>query len=437
MTDTPAPTHATSTRTKATVLVLLTMVSTLNFLDRQIVNILAEPIKHDLHLTDGQLGIITGLSFALFYSILGIPIARLADRSHRPAIIAAALFVWSASTAACGLAASFSMLLLARVGVAAGEAGATPPSHSLLSDYTVPTNRASALAIFSLGTPIGSLIGLAAGGLIADTFGWRWAFFLAAAPGILLAPVILFAIREPRRVAVDRPDVPAPPSLGEAVRELRNKPSFWWLAGAAATAAMVTTGHAAFYGSYFLRQHSAALADLLPHLGAVSSVGLILGVVTGVSGIVGTLLGGYITDAAVKRNGRNYCRVPMIAMLVGAPAYASVLVFSDVRLAIVALILPSLCQGALLGATFAAVQTIVSPQVRATATAVLFFMINLIGLGFGPLLIGMLSDWYGASTDVATGLRWAMLTVAPITLVSAFCYWRADRWIGNDVHVTA
>jgi MFS family permease len=158
-------------------------------------------------------------------------------------------------------------------------------------------------------------------------------------------------------------------------------------------------------------------------------------VVTGVSGIVGTLLGGYVTDAAVKRDGRNYCRVPVIAMLVGAPAYASVLLFDDVRPAIVALILPSICQGALLGATFAAVQTIVSPRVRATATAVLFFMINLIGLGLGPLVIGILSDWYGATTDVATGLRWAMLTVAPITLISAFCYWRADRRICNDVHV--
>jgi MFS family permease len=188
--ESSAATGAPTARTKTIVLVLLTIVSTLNFLDRQIVNILAEPIKHDLKLNDGQLGIITGLSFALFYSILGIPIARMADRSHRPAIIATALFVWSAATAACGLAASFATLLLARVGVAAGEAGATPPSHSLLSDFTVPANRASALAIFSLGTPIGSLIGLAAGGLISDALGWRWAFFLAAAPGILLAPVI-------------------------------------------------------------------------------------------------------------------------------------------------------------------------------------------------------------------------------------------------------
>lgn len=433
MTGTVTSMSDDTARAKRIVLVLLTIVSTLNFLDRHIVNILVEPIKHDLKLSDGQLGIITGLSFALFYSILGIPIARVADRSHRPAIIAAALFVWSASTAACGFAGSFFGLLLARTGVAAGEAGATPPSHSLISDYTTPANRASAVATFSLGTPLGALIGLAAGGLIADAWGWRWAFFLAAAPGLLLAPIILLAIREPRRARTALANAAPPPSMAAVVRELKGKPSFWWLAAAAATAAMITTGHTAFYGSYFLRQHSAALATIFPGMGAVTSVGLILGVVTGISGVVGTLIGGYFTDAAIARDRKGYCLVPMIAMLVGAPAYASVLVAGDVRLAVAALILPAICGGSLTGATFAAVQTIMSPSSRATAVAVLFFILNLIGLGFGPLLIGVLSDWYATSTDSASALRWAMLTVSPITLISAFCYWRANRVICNDV----
>lgn len=424
---------AFSSRTKWTVLALLTVVSTLNFLDRQIVNILAEPIKRDLLLSDRQLGIVTGLSFALFYSILGLPIARLADRSHRPLIIAAALFVWSFSTLACGFASGFLLLLLARTGVAAGEAGATPPSHSLISDYTVPTNRASALAIFSLGTPLGSLIGLAAGGLIADAFGWRWAFALAAVPGLLLAPVIILAVREPRRQSGGSAVRPDRLSTVGVARELTGKPSFWWLASASAMAAMVTTGHAAFYGSYFLRQHGSALAVLFPGMRPLATVGLILGLLTGISGAIGTFAGGYLTDKAVKRDGRGYCRVPMIAMLVGAPAFASVLLAGDVRLAVAALIVPAVCGGCLLGPTFAAVQTIVSPAARATAAAVLFFLINAIGLGLGSLLIGTLSDTFAGSFSSALALKYAMLAVTPFMLISAFCYWRADRTICVDI----
>ncbi len=207
---------------------LLLVIYILNFLDRQVVNILAEPIKIELGLADWQLGMLTGLAFALFYTVLGLPIARLAERADRVKIISVAVGVWSACTVACGMAGNFIQLLLARIGVGVGEAGCTPPAHSLISDYTPAEKRASAIAFYSMGIPLGSLAGMALGGIIADAYGWRIAFFVAGAPGVLLALIAWLTLPEPRRKA-GKVEVANKPSIGDAIAELSRKPAFMWM----------------------------------------------------------------------------------------------------------------------------------------------------------------------------------------------------------------
>ena len=210
----------------------LMIIYTLNFLDRQIVNILAEPIKKDLHLADWQLGMMTGLAFALFYTVLGIPIARKAEKSNRPMIIGTALAVWSGFTVLCGFAQNFWQLVLARIGVGVGEAGCTPPAHSLITDYVPKDKRASAIAFYSIGTPLGSLIGMAMGGLIADAYGWRIAFMVAGAPGIFFALLTFFTLPEPRKklTAVMAAKATATIPLREAMKVLISKKTFWLIA---------------------------------------------------------------------------------------------------------------------------------------------------------------------------------------------------------------
>jgi MFS family permease len=412
------------------VLAVLLASSTLNYLDRQIVNILAEPMRRELHLSDGQLGAVTGLSFAVFYSILGIPIARLADRSHRPWIIAASTAVWSAFTFACGFAQTFVQLLLARIGVGCGEGGATPPAHSLISELTTPQNRSSALAILALGTPLGALIGLSGGGVIGETLGWRAAFVLAALPGLALSIVIALTVREPRRQS---PTLAPRRSLASTFAELRAKRSFWWITGATAASAFVINGQAAFYGSLFLAHHGKELASYGWVIGPLGLIGIGLGVTRGVGGVLGTVLGGRLTDRIVGTDYRRYCTVPIYATLLGAPACALVLIVPDAGSAAALLFVSALISSTLYGPTYAAVQTLVTPESRATAAAVLLFITNIIGLGLGPLTVGLLSDVFQRSMPRAMALEYAMIAVCPVLLLSALCFALAQRSLKRDV----
>jgi predicted MFS family arabinose efflux permease len=412
------------------VLGVLLASSVLNYVDRQIVNILAEPMRRDLHLADWQLGAITGLSFAVFYSILGIPIARLADRGNRPWIIAASVAVWSAFTLACGATRSFGQLLLARVGVGAGEGGATPPVHSLIAEITTPQNRASALAILSLGVPLGTLIGLSGGGLIGEALGWRAAFAIAALPGLVVSALVVFTIREPRR---HNPKLAAQRSLGDTFVELRAQKGFWWITAATAGSAFVINGQAAFYGSLFLAQHGKELTHYAWIAGPLGLVGIGLGVTRGVGGIVGTFAGGEVTDRIVRTDYRRYCTVPTFAALLGAPTCALVLIVPGALPAAILLFAASLLTGMLYGPTYAAVQTLVAPQSRATAAAVLLFITNIVGLGLGPLTVGLLSDAFQTWVPRAQALEYAMLTTCPVLLLSGLCYAMAQRRIARDM----
>jgi predicted MFS family arabinose efflux permease len=416
-------------------LCVLLAIYSLNFLDRQIVTILAEPIRNDLGLLDWQLGMMTGFAFALLYTVMGIPIARYAERANRPYIIAGATAVWSLFTIACGYAQNFTQLLLARVGVGVGEAGCTPPSHSLISDYVPPEKRASAIAFYHLGTPLGSLLGLVLGGVVAGIWGWRTAFLLAGAPGLLIALVALFTLREPRRLAP--PVTVAGPTFGDALKELRGKRTFWLLAFAAAIVAFNGYGSAAFSGSFYLRNHAAELAQLSASMGLnpIAFLGIALGVLGGIAGMLGTWLGGVLADHYGTRDKRSIMTVPALAGLIAIPVYIVGLLVPSAVGAIVILTIPTLLASLWYGPVYGTVQGLVRPQTRATASAVLLFIVNLIGLGLGPLGVGVLSDVLanGFGLGPGDGLRWSLILFSLMGLVASALFWLARRTIREEM----
>lgn len=447
---------------------LLMLVYTLNFLDRQVVNILAEPIKRDLGLADWQLGMMTGLAFALFYTVLGLPIARLAEQANRPRIIAASIIAWSGFTVLCGFAANFWQLVLARIGVGVGEAGCTPAAHSLITDYTPKEKRASAIAFYSIGTPLGSLIGLAMGGMIADAYGWRVAFLVAGAPGVIIGLLCVFTLVETRgklaaQVAARKADQI---DFKVALKVLASKKTFWLIAFAAAIKAFIGYGHAPFTASFFFRTHGDQITDLAAtinaftglNLGPAGTVGIGLSAVSGVAGIFGVWLGGFIADRLGAKDLRAYVIVPAIASVVVIPIYITAVLVQDARVAFLLLALPAILGSLWYGPVYATAQSIVEPRMRATTAAVLLFIINLVGLGLGPLFVGFLSDVFagnilgqGGLTPAdcgkailaankgacalaeAEGLRWALIWSMAFNLIAFTLFWLARKTIREEM----
>jgi len=418
---------------------ILLLIYIFNFLDRQIVSILAEPIRNDLHLADWQLGVMTGLAFALFYTVLGFPVARLAERGDRPFIIAGAVALWSAFTAVCGLAQNFSQLILARIGVGVGEAGCTPPAVSLIADYTPKAERASAMAFYTIGSPVGSLLGMVIGGLVADLWGWRAAFFIVGLPGLLLAVAAATLLREPRRrlkAHLAAQQEQAPPLL-EALREIRGKRALWRLIFGGAVKSFVTYGMTAFLGSFFFRNHAEEIAVLAQRMGleATGFVGVALGVTTGVSGAIGAILGGKLVDHFAKRDIRAYARIPAIGMLMAVPFYTAALLSDSVLIGFALLMIPGLLSSLWTGPVYAAIQGLVRPRVRATATASLLFTTNLIGLGLGPLGIGIVSDLISNVMRLgpAAGVKWSILLFTVLGIPAALIYWSAAKTLREEM----
>ena len=421
-------------------LVVLLLVYTVNFLDRQIVTILAEPIKNDLGISDTQLGLLTGLAFGVVYCGLGLPLARLADKANRVWIISGSLAVWSACTVLCGRATNFPTLVMARMGVGIGEAGCTPTAHALIADYTPKAQRASALAFFSMGTPLGGLLGLAMGGVIADAFGWRAAFLVAGLPGLILALVVLFTLREPRK-AMSQAAVEAAGavrmSFMATLRYLSAKPTFWYMAFGAATKAFIGYGHAPFTASYFLRMHGPEVAQLASQFGLkpLGFMGLALGMLLGVFGTISSWAGGWIADRFGARDLRAYASVPAVASLLSIPFFCAAMAVDSVPWAL-ALLIPSYLLGGLwYGPVYASAQGLVPPQMRATSASIVLFIINMVGLGFGALVVGALSDFFnfGMGLGKAEGVRWALISSAFFGLIAAFLFFMARRRIRDEM----
>lgn len=423
---------------------LLLGIYTINFLDRQVVNILAEPIKQDLGLADWQLGLMSGLAFALFYTVLGIPIARIAERGNRPLIIGIAVAVWSGFTALCGLAQNFVQLILFRIGVGVGEAGCTPPAHSLISDYVPKEQRSTALAFYSMGTPIGGLMGLILGGLVADAYGWRIAFLVAGVPGILFALLAIFTLPEPRKELARRTaNIQAnSATFGETMAFLRGQKTFWYISFAAAVKAFIGYGHAPFTASFFLRNYPDQVQSLASTVGAtvgynlqsIGFLGLALGLMSGIAGAMGSWLGGFIADKFAARDLRAQMVAPAIASLITIPIFITAMSVGNVPLALVLLTINGLLGSLWYGPVYGTAQSIVPPHMRATASAILLFTINLIGLGLGPLAVGLLSDYFAVGMGMGSGqgVRWALMVSAAIGLVATYCFWRATHTIRQD-----
>lgn len=416
---------AAAARTTSTRLLLWTLliVYVFNFLDRQIANILAEPIARDLGLSDTQLGLLTGLAFALFYTVLGIPLARWADRptSNRVGLIAVALTVWSAMTALCGLAQNFAQLLLARIGVGVGEAGCTPAAHSLISDTVPAEKRSAAMAFYGLGIPIGGLLGLVIGGGLADWLGWRAAFIAVGLPGILLAVFVWLAIRDPRLGGVARGGPPAL-SLGAALALLGRSPAFLLIMAASSTIAFLGYGKHVWAVIFFQRTHGLSPGE----------TGLFYGLAVGLAGLAGTYLGGWLADRFGRRDKRHILTAPAVGALVAAPLLFLAYSAEDWRIALAIIVVPTLLNSFYYGPTFSAAHGLVAPQARAMASAVLLFAQNLIGLGLGPLFFGMLSDAFKAEAG-AESVRWVLYGAAWLGLIPALLFWLASRRLGGEM----
>jgi MFS family permease len=406
---------------------ILLVVYIFNFLDRQIVNILAEPIKADLGLSDTQLGLLAGPAFAVFYALLGIPIARYADKdgTNRVRLIALALAVWSAMTAVCGLAQNFVQLLFARIGVGVGEAGCTPAAHSLITDSVPAEKRSSAIAFYGLGIPIGSLFGLILGGVVNDLYNWRVALMLVGAPGLLLALVVLFFMREPRQLRPPPAEIAtAQPKLAAraALREIFGSRAFVYLLIAASVTAFLGYGQALWTISFFIRSHGLSTTE----------AGLSMAVVLGLAGIFGTWLGGKVADRFGTRDKKHILTLPAYGMAAAAPVLFLGYHMEDWRVAVALLVVPTILNTAYYGPAYACVQGLVRPQARAVAASIMLFGQNLIGLGFGPFLFGVLSDAL-APTYGEESVRYVLYGAAWLGLIPAFFFWRASLRLGREL----
>ena len=399
-------------------LALIVAAFTFSHVARQIVAILAEPLRIEFGLNDTQLGFLTGFAFAIFYSALSIPVASWADRQSRTAILSISLLVWSAMTALCGLAASFGQLLLARVGVGLGEAGASAPAQSLIADLYPPERRTIAMAIFASGVNLGILLAFGVGGWVNQNFGWRWAFFAAGAPGIALSLVVKLTLTEPRR-----PTAPAT-LVGQGVWSVASK--MWAnavvrnsIAGAllASTAGYATI---AWLPSFMVRYHGLT----------TGKVGLLLGLQVGVLGAVGAIGGGYLADRLARRSTSWRARVVAIGFMLYLPLATTAYLVENTAIAVACICGPALLSTIHVGVNFSLLQTHMPAPMRARTAAINVFVVNLIALGGGPLWVGAVSDVLNA-IGVQHGLRWALLTVVIFICGAMIQFLRLGRILDN------
>ncbi|MBU3069970.1 MFS transporter [Aestuariicella sp. G3-2] len=409
------------------VLVILTIVYAFNFIDRQILVILQESIKADMGLSDTQLGLLTGFAFAIFYVSVGIPIARWADVSNRRNIVSLAITVWSGMTALSGATHNFYQLLLARIGVGVGEAGGSPPAHSMISDYYPPEQRGTALSFYSTGVYFGILMGFLLGGWINHTFGWRWAFFVVGVPGILVALLVRFTIKEPVRGQSDPASLKAQrddedkPNFKQTMSALWQLRSFRFFSVAAGLAAFTSYGVGNFLPSFLMRSHG---YDSL-------QAGTALALISGIGGMVGTYLGGYLADKLGAKDQRWYLWISALPVFISFPLMLGTLFYPHSSLILGFLFFSTMTGAFYLGPTIAITHSLLPPMMRAMGSAVLFFILNLIGLGLGPLFAGVVSDALAPSLGTDS-LRYSLAITASIGIIAAAAFTIAAARLPGD-----
>ena len=403
------------------VLGVLFVVYIFNFIDRQILAILLQPIKEDLKVSDTAMGFLTGFAFALFYTFAGLPLARIADRWVRRSLIAISLATWSLMTAVSGLARGFTDLAVARIGVGIGEAGATPPAHSLIADYFPPEKRATAFAIYASGIYVGVGLGFWLGGWINDNYGWRMAFFVVGLPGVLMALIVRFTVREPPRgLSEQHVGVTREYTMREAWRFFAALPAGRNVSLAGAFHAFVGYGLGAWLPAFFVRLH-----HMTP-----GALGGWLSWITALGGVIGAFAGGWIADRWVRSNPRARAYVGMWGALLTIPFVGVSLLLGNTQLALLSYLPATIASTLWLGPAIAVVQELVPPPMRATASAVFLFIVTIIGLGAGPQVIGILNDWIGTPDAI----RYSLLYVAvSMNLVSAWFFWLTGKTLVQDM----
>ena len=405
-------------------LAILVVVYTFNFIDRQILAILLPAIRAEFGVDDWVLGFLAGSAFAIFYATLGVPIALLGDRWNRRNLIAVATAVWSGMTALCGMATNIVQLALARIGVGVGEAGFSPPAHSIIADLYPPKQRATAMGVFTLGIPIGIMIASFTGGWVAQNIGWRQAFLIVGLPGLLLALIVRFTLQEPVRGLSDgKVDSDHRPGVLEVVRFLMRRHSFKHLAIGSGLASFNGYATLSFFPSYMARTHGMTYTE----------IGLYFGLIVGFAGGAGFAGGGYLADKVGQRSQRHSLWTVSAATMVAWLFIFPLFLTDDPYWAIILLIAPVFFSNFYLATTFAQVQGMVGLRMRSVASALLLFLLNIIGLGLGPQVTGILSD---ALREIAgnDSLRYSLLILGALLFPwSAFHYFMAGRHIEHDL----
>ena len=404
-------------------LILLTAIATVGFIDRIVMNVLAVPIQAEFQLSDTQVGLLTGLAFAVLNVVLGIVVARHAERGHRLSLIAVGTFLWSLATAACGLVSTWSQLLLARIGVGVGEAIGLPANQSVISDYFPPERRATALGVFLLAPPIGAFLGSAGGSWIGQEYGWREAFFIATIPGVVLALLAWMLIAEPPRGRHDPGAGDEVPSLGAVFRRLVGLKSARQLLAGSTLASMVGFGLNSFMAFLLVRKFEFSLAE----------AGLFAGLLASLPGAISVVAGGRLADRFGASNPAAYARIPGLCLLVAAPIYIVAITQDVVALLLGLVFVAALFQYTYLGVTFGVFQNLLHPRMRATGSALLNATYGLIGQGLGPLMVGWLSDRLAPDNGAGNGLAYAMAITAGLYFWAATHYLLAARHVGGDL----
>ncbi len=407
-------------------LILLTAISTVGFIDRIVMNVLAVPIQMEFDLSDTQVGLLTGLAFAVLNVALGIVVARYAERGRRLSLIAVGTLLWSVATAACGLVTTWGQLLLARIGVGVGEAVGLPATQSVISDYFPPERRATALGVLLLAPPIGAFLGSAGGSWIGQEYGWREAFFVFMIPGVLLSLAAWALIAEPPRGRYDPGAGDEVPSLGAVFKRLVGLPSARQLLAGSTITSMVGFGLNSFMAFLLVRKFEFSLAE----------AGLFAGLLASLPGAISVVAGGRLADWLGASNPAAYARIPGYCLLVAAPIYMFAITQDDVTLLLVLVFVAALFQYTYLGITFGVFQNLLHPRMRATGTALLNTVYGLIGQGLGPLAVGFLSDRLASEYGTGNGLAYAMAITAALYFWGAAHYLLAARHLRGDLEAT-
>ena len=401
---------------------MLFLVGTINFVDRQLLSVLIEPIRAEMQFSDTQFGLLTGLAFALFYAAMGVPVAMIADRWNRVKLIGIACIVWSGFTAACGMVSNFWQLAVIRFGVGAGEAGGTAPSLSVIADLYPPDRRPLAIGLFTLNGPFGVFVGAAFGGWAAAHIGWRGAFLVIGAIGIIVAPLLIWLVREPARGQMDT-NKPADEALpfSQSLAMFIRRPSLRMLMIASGLAAFVSYGMLNWIPAFLMRTQGMPLSAIATWF--APAAGLTFG--------VGILGGGWLVSRAAQRSARAYGTIPAIATAVMIPTFIAALLVDSWQVSLALMLIPMAACTVYVAPALALVQNLTPPRSRATAAAVLMLMFNIVGLGLGPLFAGIVSDGFKPQYGDES-LRWALLALMPFAAAAGIAQFRMTKHLDGD-----